>query len=59
MKTLSLDQKQCDDWLHQHARSCDFPEEIAQFKNIAIKQGWRQVEVLFEQEIFACLVFSK
>lgn len=59
MRTLSLNQQQCEDRLHQHARNCDFPEEIAKFNNIAKKQGWTRFEVLFEKDIFACMVFCK
>ncbi len=57
--TQDLTDEQINDRMNAHSRQADFPIEIATYKAFASQQQWKQVQVLFEQDIFAFMLFLK
>jgi SAM-dependent methyltransferase len=43
----------------EHPRAADFPESIKTFTEIAQRQSWSKFEVLFQQDIFAFMLFKR
>lgn len=57
--TQNLSAEQTEERISSHARHADFPIEIAAYKEIASQQPWKRLEVLFERDIFAFMLFVK